>query len=668
MMTDTALSPLARWTAPGIRDVSWTGGFWAQKTKLCAERMVPNMRALLEDPAVSHCWTNFRVAAGIEEGEHRGPPFHDGDFYKWLEAACFSLVDYPDPELRGFVDDAVSVIARVQEPSGYIFTKRAIEKAADPDAQSPLADELNFEVYNLGHLMTAACVHFRAFGTRKLLEVAEKAAGYLDSVFSSVSPDKAKTAVCPSHYMGLAELYRATGNRRWLELCRRLIALRDQVRNGTDDNQDRTPLLSQREAMGHAVRASYLYAGVADLYAESDAGVGAGVGAGIGAGYRDMLECVWNDVVFRKMYITGSCGALYDGVSPYGSSDYFSIQRTHQSFGRAYELPNVTAYNETCAAIGNYLWNWRMFLISGESRFLDVMEAVLYNGALAGISLDGTRYFYANALRRVRELPFSLKWSRQREPYISSFCCPPNLVRTIAETKAYAYAVSLPAAAPECRVLFYGSNSASLTMGNGTTVRLEQTGDYPWEGRISLRIAGIRGAAAFTISARIPAWAGAAPVRLNGSAIDAPVGEDGFIRVERSWSAGDLLELELPMDARLMEAHPLLEETRNQVAVMRGPLVYCLESADLGDGVSVFDVHLPRNASFRPTEMEVEGERVVGLNCTGFARQASGGTGGGPLYRPFVNTPPAPIPVRMVPYYAWDNRGFGEMSVWLPLA
>jgi DUF1680 family protein len=224
------------------------------------------------------------------------------------------------------------------------------------------------------------------------------------------------------------------------------------------------------------------------------------------------------------MYLTGSCGALYDGVSPYGSDDYFAIQRTHQAYGRPYELPNVTAYNETCSAIGNYLWNWRLFLITGEARFLDVMELVLYNGALAGISLDGTKFFYANAPPG-EEPALLLKWSRQREPYISSFCCPPNLTRTIAETPAYAYAASKDPGRPELRVLFYGSNAARVALPGGRVVRVVQKTDYPWKESIRLALAAVSGDAAFSVAFRVPAWArdgapaDAPSLRINGAAV-----------------------------------------------------------------------------------------------------------------------------------------------------
>lgn len=409
MLTDTAKSPYARLKSLPGASVRWTEGFWAEKFRVCGETMVPNMWGLLEDPAISHNVTNFRIAVGLEEGSHEGPPFADGDLYKWLEAASFVYGKTHDAALGKIIDEAVDLIGRSQREDGYLFTKQKIDERHDPGRTRPLGDHLNFEVYNLGHLMTAACVHFRSTGRRSLLEIAEKAAGYLETTFSELSPEKAKTAVCPSHYMGIVELYRATGNPRYLELADRLIAMRDLVRDGTDDNQDRIPLAEQRKAVGHAVRAHYLYAGVADLYAET--------------GKQELpavLESCWDNAVHEKMYITGSCGALYDGVSPYGGWEYDEIQRVHQAYGREYELPNITAYNETCAAIGSVLWNWRMLNITAESRFADIIELVMYNGALAGISLDGTKFFYTNPLRRQTELPFDLKWSRQREPYILS--------------------------------------------------------------------------------------------------------------------------------------------------------------------------------------------------------------------------------------------------------
>jgi hypothetical protein len=651
MLTDTSRSPYAKLQSLPVGSVTWTDGFWAAKERVCNETMVPNMRRLLADDELSHNLANFQIAAGQGDGSHTGPPFGDGDLYKWLEAAVFSFASTHDEELGREIDDTIGLIAKVQREDGYIFTKQAIENRNNPGSSEALSDHLNFEVYNLGHLMTAACAHVRATGKRSLLEIAEKAAGYLETTFAELSPENAKTAVCPSHYMGLVELYRTTGQRRYLTLAKRLIEMRDLVREGTDDNQDRIPLAEQRKAVGHAVRANYLYAGVADLYAETG-----------NPEFLEVLESCWENVVYQKMYITGSCGALYDGVSPYGSSDYDEIQRTHQAYGREYELPNVTGYNETCAAIGNVLWNWRMLNLSGESRFADIIELVMHNGGLAGISLDGKNFFYSNALRRHRKLPFSLKWSRERQPYISSFCCPPNLVRTIAESASYAYAVSRESVF----VLLYGANQAKIRLESGAEFSLSQSSDYPWDGKIRIRIEEALEPVHFALNLRIPRWAESAEVYLNGERMQLEVKPGMFLPIDREWCANDELVLLLPMNVNLMEANPLVEEDRNQVAVQRGPIVYCLETADLPAGSDISEFFLPDEPDWKEDlSYTIGAERMLTLKTTLLRRRERAWPS--MSFRPRERVKMESVEARLIPYYAWDNRGFGEMSVWLPL-
>ena len=281
----------------------------------------------------------------------------------------------------------------------------------------------------MGHLITAGCLHYRLTGREEFLSIARKTADYLCETFRNPTPELARNSVCPSHYMAMVDIYRTTGEPRYLELAKKFLDMRNMVADGDDDNQDRIPFLQQREAIGHAVRANYLYAGAADLYAET--------------GDRGLLESAeprfGRTRSEKKVYITGGCGALYDGASPDGSSDQSSIARVHQAYGRNYQLPNITAHNETCAAIGSVLWSWRMFQGTGEARYVDVLETALYNAVLSGVSLDGTNYFYINPLRQVEPLPTKLRWPRQRVPFISSYCCPPNVLRTIAEVGGYAY-------------------------------------------------------------------------------------------------------------------------------------------------------------------------------------------------------------------------------------
>jgi DUF1680 family protein len=448
--------------------------------------------------------------------------------------------------------------------------------------------------------------------------------------------------------MGMVELYRTTREPRYLELARKFLALRALITDGGDDNQDRVPFVEQREALGHAVRANYLFAGAADLYAEN------GDDELIAA-----LEPIWDNVVQEKMYITGACGALYDGASPDGSEDQEHITRVHQAYGRNYQLPNVTAHNETCAAIGNVLWNWRMFLVTGDAKYVDVLELALYNAVLSGVSLDGVDYFYVNPLRQVEPLPVALRWPRMRVPFMTSYCCPPNVLRTIAEVSGLAYSTSKDT----IWVNLYGGNELSTEL-NGKPLKLTQTTNYPWDGKIKIVVDECP-TTEFALKLRIPGWAEGATIRVNGKQQGEAEAAGKYSEARRLWKEGDTVELNLPMHARLIEANPLVEENRNQVAVERGPIVYCLESADLPEGVRVGDVSIPADAKLVARfEPQVLGGVTV-IETTGVAHPS--GDWSKQLYRPLERGKGREIPLRLIPYFAWSNRGPSEMSVWLPL-
>jgi hypothetical protein len=508
---------------------------------------------------------------------------------------------------------------------------------------------VDFETYNLGHLMTTACVHFRATGKTNLLDIAYKATDYLYGYYKAATAELARNAICPSHYMGVVEMYRTTGEARYLELAQNLIEIRDLFKDGGDDNQDRLPLREQTEAVGHAVRANYLYAGVADVIAET--------------GDESLLKTLltlWDSVVDQKMYITGACGALFDGASPYGSEEQQTITRTHQAYGRPYELPNVTAHNETCANIGNGLWNWRMLQLTGEGRFADILELVLYNSLLCSISLDGKKFFYTNPMRVLRDQP-PLRWSRTRQPYIECFCCPPNAVRMIAEVNSYAYSVSDGAV----WVNLYGASLLDTRLPNGAKVVLEQDTDYPWDGcvRIVLRATEVDN---FALMLRIPGWANNAAVMVNNEIIDIEAKPGEYCEISQKWSTGDTIEIEFPMAVRLLEANPFVEETLNQVAIQRGPVVYCLESADLPEQVGVLDIHIPADIELKPRiDTQLLGERVTVLE--GQAKRLAQGNWSRKLYRTLHAPKTEEINIRLIPYYVWGNRTEGEMTVWMPL-
>jgi DUF1680 family protein len=651
-VVDTTASRFAKIQTVGLDEVKWTRGFWADRFELCRTQMVPSMARLMQGTNYSQFYYNFEILAGLAEGKPHGASFNDGDFYKFLEGAAATLAVTNDSRINEKLDEVIGVIAQVQQTNGYIDTWVQLHQRETNSNVAPFRDRSHWEVYNLGQLLTAASVHYRVTGKTNFLAVARKAADCLDEVFKKPTPELALQNVCPSHYMGIVELYRVTGEPRYLALAKRFFAMRDLVKDGGSDNQDRIPFGKQDEAEGHSVRANYLYAGAADLFLETG-----------DTNLWRPLAAIWTNVVSKKMYVTGGCGALYDGASPDGASYQSGITKVHQSYGRNFQLPNTTAHNETCANIGNVLWNWRMFLATGEAKFMDVVELELYNGVLSGVALDGTNYFYSNPLRVTDPMPMELRWLRTRVPFVSSFCCPPNLVRTIAESADYAYGKSGDAV----WVNLYSGSSLDLKLSNGEKIKLTQETDYPWNGRVRIKIVEC-GKKEFALKLRIPGWAEGASVRLNNQPeLAGPeTGAPGYFEIRRVWQPGDFVDLDLPMPARLMEANPLVEEDLNQVAVQRGPVVYCLESPDLPPGVKISDVSIP-------TEMKLTArydrrllDGIVVLEGNALARKSENWSG--KLYRAVHPGELNPVNVKFIPYSVWQNRGPSEMSVWLPRA
>lgn len=648
MLTNTTNSPNAKVSPLPWNAVDWTGGFWADAVASNTAGTIPHLQAMFESKDISHVLENFRICAGEAEGSFDGTVFGDGDFYKWMEAAVYSGAKSGNQTLLDKLDEYIDLIGRAQLDDGYISTKQIIGEMEN-NGVSRLGDINDFEVYNFGHLFTAACVHSRITGKQNFLAIAEKAAGYLKQLYeTSAESGEVQTAVCPSHYMGLMELYRTTGNSTYLELAELAITLRDSVKDGLDDNQDRIPLKQHDKIIGHAVRANYLYAGVADLCLEKE-----------DAAYMDVLHHVWDNLIHQKLYITGGCGALYNGASPYGQ--FFYHQLIHQAYGYEYQLPNITAYNETCASVGSVLWAYRMFQLEPKAEYFDVIERTMLNVNMAAVSLDGKKFFYENMLRRAKELPYELIWPLTRSEYILSYCCPPNLARTVAQSSEYAYTVS----GDTLWTGMYGANRASVCLPEGVSFDLKQETDYPYDGMIRFTVENLNGGA-FTLNLRIPGWAQSGSVSQNGQTVQlTPAHSASYYPVRITENTVITLQLDMPV--RFTVSHALVEENTNQAAVERGPLVYCIESPDASLH-TLDDLMLDPTAQFEPVPFEIAGRSVTALEGDALCICRSESYDADALYQTLSCTGLKPARIRMIPYFAWDNRGYGEMKIWLPVA
>ncbi|MCG2614796.1 glycoside hydrolase family 127 protein [Terrimonas sp. NA20] len=648
-LTNTTKSQHAVLSSTNLGDVKWTSGFWADRFKVTREVTVPQLWNTYLDPKQSHSFRNFEIAAGLDTGNFKGPSFHDGDFYKTLEAVAALYATTKDPELDKKMDAAIAVIAKAQKDDGYIYTKSIIEQRKTGKTKM-FDDKLSFEAYNFGHLMTAACVHYRATGKTSLLNVAKKATDFLIVFYTQASPEQARNAICPSHYMGIVEMYRTTGEQKYLQLVKKLIDIRGTV-EGTDDNSDRAPVREMNKVVGHAVRANYLFAGIADLYAETG-----------DTSLMSMLNRMWDNVVNRKMYITGGCGALYDGVSVDGTSyKPDTVQKVHQSYGRDYQLPSLSAHNETCANIGNVLWNWRMFQLTADAKYADIVELALYNSVLSGINLEGTKFFYTNPLASRADYPYHLRWEGERQEYIGlSNCCPPNTVRTLAEINNYMYSI----ADDGLYVNLYGGNELNTKLKDGSALQIQQVTNYPWEGNVTFNFKQVP-TAETGIYLRLPGWCKNSSIKINGKPEPAVMTTNGnYILLKRKWKAGDVLQFDMEMPAVLVESNPLVEESRNQVAVKRGPLVYCLESADLPKAEKLQSVLIPSSIVLKPVPSSIAGQKFMGLKGTAVVKKKDDWNN--KLYRE-LNSNTQNVTIQLIPYYAWANRGRADMSVWLPL-
>ena len=663
-LTDMSRSQQAKMKNTPLGAVRWTGGFWADRFNVMSTTGIWSMWDTWNTPYEtldamglhgSNGFRNFEVAAGTVMGKHHGPPFHDGDMYKWLEACATVYAITKDPKLDALMDKFIEQVALAQRADGYIHTPVVIsernagidshanaENAAGieigKDQKHAFASRLNFETYNLGHLITAGIIHKRATGKTTMFDCGRKAADFLYNFLTNDAAELSRNAICPSHYMGAAEMYRETGDAKYLTLAKGLIAIRDSVENGEDHNQDRHKFRDQYEAMGHAVRANYLYAGVADLYAETGE-----------AQLMKNLSAIWDDIIQHKIYIMGGCGALYDGVSPDGTTyNQPSIQQIHQAYGRQFQLPQEAAHNEICAQIGMMLFSWRMFQTTGDTKYIDNIENELYNGILSGISIDGKDFFYTETLRRTKEFPYTMRWPKHRQHYITCFCCPPNTLRTLCQAQEYAYAVS----GQTLYVNLYGQNALKTK-----NLEVEQTTDYPWDGKVTLTVKKAKNLQ--TVQLHKPNWCDKYTVKVNG--------ENADLRITRKWKKGDVIELNLDMRPRLIEANPLVEEAKNQVAVMRGPIVYCLEGQDIQGDCRISDIALPADIQLKEVPMTIEGHSFTALEGDALVANSKAWNNQ-TLYRELSKPASRKVRIRLIPYYAWDNRGIQDMSLWLNLA
>ena len=635
--------PYQRLHPPAFDAVSWEDGFWGRLHQLCRQAILPSMRQALDEPANGAVFSNFHIAAGWTEGERKGTMWSDGDCYKYMEAMTHIYGASGEQAIIAELDELIDVIAAAQEDDGYISTPMQLRD--DKERWTNLHDH---ELYNMGHLLTAASVHHRITGKRNFLQIAIKLADYLCGVFMPCPPELAHFGFNPSNTMGAVDLFRATGNAKYLELAQTFVDMRGSQPGGKDLNQSLVSLREETRAVGHAVTAGYLYCGATDVYAETGE-----------VGLLAALQRIWDNAVRSKMYITGGTSAQHHGAS---QRPEFGGQSgaVHEAFGYEYQLPNATAYNETCANIAHAMWNWRLLNLSGDAKYADVMERVLYNSMLSSMSLDGIKFCYTNPLRWYgAQHPLLSQDTYERWYLLYCYCCPTNTARTIALLHNWVYSQSDDA----LWIHLYSSSRLNTTLADGSAVALRQATDYPWDDqvRITIEQAPPR---ELSLMLRIPGWAQNATVSINGETSDQAVTPQSYLRFKRVWQAGDTISLRMPMAPRLVKAHPKAEEIRNHVAVMRGPLVYCLEGIDLPADVPILEVHAPGDMQL---EARREEDLLGGVTVVkGRARRVLEGNHTEALYFDAGNEREEDLDVTLIPYYAWNNRGSAEMTVWLP--
>lgn len=608
-----------------------SGGFWGGYLERARKVTVP---LSFEKCKETDRYANFEKAAHPNDTNKPSEfPFDDTDVYKTIEGASYLMQTYPDKKMKNFLDSVITIVGKAQEPDGYLYTARTMNPKyphpwSGPERWSKVED-LSHELYNLGHMIEGAVAHYQATGETNFLNIAKK---FADCVCREIGPGKDQKHVVPGHEiaeMALAKLYLATGEKKYLNEAEYFVEMRGRTQHRDAYNQTDKPIVNQSEAVGHAVRATYYYSGVADVAALTG-----------DTAYIHAIDRIWNNIVSKKMYITGGIGSRSWG----------------EAFGNNYELPNATAYNETCAAIGNVYLNYRMFLLHGDSKYYDVLERTLYNGLISGISLDGGKFFYPN--------PLESAGNYSRKPWFGCACCPSNLCRFLPSVAGYAYATHND----NLYINLFIEGTSDIKVGKNN-ITLKQSTEYPFEGTTTLSIA--KGGGDFTLKIRIPGWARnqVTPenlyafsdnyqprytVKVNGKDVSVVDLSQGYFDIARKWKKGDKVTVSFDMTPRKIIANPKVKDDEGQMAIQRGPLVYCAEWPD-NKGEDIFQVMMPAKAPLTVTTTKAPGgasEISVPVQRISYDNNGDLQTSAGKL--------------TLIPYYAWANRGEGKMMVWLP--
>ena len=611
--------------------VKVTDNFWGQRLQASREVTIPLAFSKCEETGR---YENFVKAAHPSDTyKVEGFSFDDTDVYKTIEGASYSLQTYPDKKLQKYIDSVLVIVAGAQEPDGYLYTARTMNPKHPHNWAGKerwvAVENLSHEFYNLGHMIEGAVAHYQATGKRNFLDIAIK---YADCVCREIGNGPQQKKYVPGHQiaeMALVKLYMATGDKKYLDQAKFFLDTRGYTSRKDAYSQAHKPVVEQDEAVGHAVRAVYMYSGMADVAAITG-----------DSSYIKAIDKIWDNIVSKKIYITGGIGARHAG----------------EAFGNNYELPNLSAYCETCAAIGNVYMNYRLFLLHGDAKYFDVLERTLYNGLISGVSLDGGSFFYPN--------PLSSNGKYSRKPWFGCACCPSNVSRFIPSLPGYVYAVKND----QVYVNLYLSNKAELKVDK-KKILLEQETSYPWNGDIRLKIT--QGNQDFTMKLRIPGWVrgNVLPgdlysytdnqkpvyqVSVNGQTVESDV-NDGYLSIARKWKKGDVVEVHFDMIPRIVKANPKVEADHGRVAVERGPIVYCAEWPD--NRFNVHSILLNQHPQFKVTDKP---ELLYGILQITTDAQALSYDKAGKLVTKDVE-------LTLIPYYAWAHRGEGDMEVWLPI-